>query len=68
VLDLMIPGVDGVEVCRRIADGQELVLLLNHTASPQEIGLPRRMRNLLDERAAAAGEITLPAYEVAVMR
>jgi beta-galactosidase len=56
----------GVEVCRRIAKGRAIFILLNHTQQAAEVALPRTMRDLLrsDEVVSA---VTLPVYGVAVL-
>jgi len=56
----------GVEVCRRIAKGRAIFILLNHTQQPAEVALPRSMRDLLHAEAVV-GAVTLPDYGVAVL-
>jgi beta-galactosidase len=57
---------DGVEVSRRAGEGKEVFILVNSTPAPQTISLPRPMRELLKD-AAAATSLTLPAGDVGVL-
>jgi beta-galactosidase len=42
---LVVPA--GVEVCRRAGNGREIYILINHTAQPVKITLPRAMTDVL---------------------
>jgi len=44
---------EGVEVCRRVGEGKEAFIVVNHTAKAQHVALPRAMTNALTGRAAA---------------
>ena len=56
----------GVEVCRRVGSGKEVIILINHTTEPKTVSLPRPMRELL-RGGAPANSITLPPHEVGVL-
>jgi beta-galactosidase len=60
------PVPEGVEVCRRVGAGKELYLLINHTARPLQVELPRALQNALTRQVHQAN-IWLPARDVAVM-
>jgi beta-galactosidase len=60
------PVPDGIEVSRRAGDGKEVYILVNYTTESQTIALPRPMRELLKD-SAAASVLTLPAKDVAVL-
>jgi beta-galactosidase GanA len=57
---------DGVEVCRRVARGKQVLIVINHTAAPQTIPLPRAMRDVLHDRAPLT-TLTLAAGDVDVL-
>ncbi|MDR2675458.1 MAG: beta-galactosidase [Opitutaceae bacterium] len=61
-----LPVPDGIEVCRRVGEGRELYIIINHTPRPAAIALPATMRDIL-----AGGEtarLTLPPRGVAVLQ
>jgi len=60
------PVPNGVEVSRRAGEGKEVFILVNSTVTPQTIVLPRPMRELLKD-AAAATSLTLAAGDVGVL-
>ena len=61
------PVPEGVEVSRRVGDGKEIFILVNHTKSPQHVALPHSMRRVLygGEQVSA---LDLPARGVEVLR
>jgi len=60
------PVPEGVEVSRRVGDGKEVFVLVNHTKSPQHVALPRTMRRVLEEGASASA-LDLPPRGVEVL-
>jgi beta-galactosidase len=56
----------GVEVCRRVGAGKEILILINHTAESKTVSLPRMMHEIL-RGGTPARTVTLPPREVAVM-
>ena len=37
----------GVEVCRRVGNGHEVFIIINHTTQPVKVALPRPMTDIL---------------------
>ncbi len=63
----VLPDVpDGVEVCRRVARGREVLVVINHTTAPQTIALPRPMREVL-QGTAPLTSVTLAPSDVSVL-
>jgi beta-galactosidase len=57
---------EGVEVCRRVAPGREVLIVINHTPQMRSCRLRAAMRNVLT--AAPVGrEVSLPPREVLVL-
>ncbi len=67
-----IPNVpEGVEVSEREGGGKTVLILINHTTSPQQVNLPSGMKVLIGKDAAArtsGGSIMLEKYGVAVLQ
>ena len=61
------PVPEGVEVSRRVGAAKEVFVLVNHTKTPQHVCLPRSMRRVLHEGAAASAA-DLPPRRVEVLR
>lgn len=61
------PVPDGVEVCRRIGNGHEVFVLLNHGRSAVEVGLPRAMRDVL-HAGATVSAVDLQVEGVSVLQ
>jgi beta-galactosidase len=60
----LVTGVpEGVEVCERTGAGKTVVILINHTTSPQAVTVPAGMKALV---GAAGSTVTLEKYGVAV--
>jgi beta-galactosidase len=59
------PVPDGVEVCRRIGNSEQVFIMINYTKETRHINLPRTMKLLLDDKQASS--IDLPAYGVSVL-
>lgn len=59
-----LPVPTGVEVCRRVGEGREVWVVINHTPATVKIDIPAGMRDLLHPAARSAVE--LPQYDVAV--
>ena len=55
----------GVEVCRRVGQGREIFVVINHNAKPATIELSAGLEDLL--RPNASGKVELPRYDVAVL-
>ena len=60
------PVPDGIEVCRRVGDGREVFILINHSKSEQSINLPRPMKDILIEKSHAQS-LDMPRLGVAVL-
>ncbi len=60
---LAVPA--GVEVCRRVGQGAEVFVLLNHTTAAVEIALPGKMENVLE--GGAVEGLRLAPQGVAVL-
>jgi beta-galactosidase len=60
------PVPDGVEVSRRVSDGKNVFVLINFSATDQQVTLPRAMKSLLDAQDVTT--IRLPQYGVAILR
>jgi beta-galactosidase len=61
------PGLSqGVEVNRRVGDGKEVLIVVNHTAVPQRLTLPKAMANVLTG-ARAGPVLDLGPRDVAVL-
>jgi beta-galactosidase len=58
------PAPDGVEVCRRLGDGKQVFILINHTKESRHVALPRRMKSILEDGEKSV--VDLPGYGVAV--
>ena len=59
---------EGVELMERSGTGGSRVwIVINHTAAPQSVTLPRAMKNLLSTDGAPIGSLQLPPHEVAVL-
>ncbi|HEX8758349.1 MAG TPA: beta-galactosidase [Steroidobacteraceae bacterium] len=56
----------GVELMRRYGAGHEIMILINHGASPRTVALPREMRDVLHP-GSIVHEVTLGAQGVAVL-
>lgn len=56
----------GIEVCRRVGNGRQVLIVINHTAQPQTIVLPGAMRELLRD-APASTTLHLDAGDVGVL-
>jgi len=64
----ILPNVpEGVEVCRRTGIGKSVLIIINHTAAGQSIGLPSAMKDLLSNSPTPASQIALPPHGVAVL-
>lgn len=64
----ILPGVPGgVEVCQRSNDARRVLILINHTKSPQHVDLHGTMQDLLAEGNPSREAIDLPSYGVAVL-
>jgi beta-galactosidase len=61
-----LPVPEGIEVCRRVGEGRELYIVINHTPRPVEIGLPGNMRDIL--AAGETGRLALPPRGVAMLQ
>ncbi len=61
------PLPEDVEVGRRVGDGKEIFVLVNHGKTPRTLALPRAMRPLL-AGGAAVGSVELPARGVEVLQ
>jgi beta-galactosidase len=59
------PVPDGVEVCRRRADGKQVFVLINFSPERRSVKLPRPMKFLLSDGQGSTLE--LPQYGVAVL-
>lgn len=60
------PVPDGVEVCRRVGEGKEVFILINHTQTEQSANIPRPMQDVLTGRSHER-EINLPPLAVVVL-
>lgn len=60
------PTPEGVEVCRRVGNGNEVFLLINHTPTPQQVALPSPMADVISGQQHQ-GTITLPPREVLLL-
>ena len=60
------PVPDGVEVSRRVYDGKSIFVLINFSATDQQVTLPRAMKSLFDAQDVTT--IRLPQYGVAILR
>jgi beta-galactosidase len=56
---------EGVEVCRRLGDNKQVIILINHTTQPQTVTLPKAMRELLKSTAPSTS-MTLAPSDVGV--
>ena len=61
----VLPVPAGVEVCRRIGQGREVYVIINHTLQPVTLELPKMMNDLLAE--GMVRELKLPARGVGVV-
>ncbi|PTX99085.1 beta-galactosidase [Opitutus sp. ER46] len=61
-----IPVPAGVEVCRRVGQGREVFVVINHNPKPVVLDLPVGCSDLL--RPSAQERIELPQYDVAVLQ
>jgi beta-galactosidase len=57
---------DSVEASRRVGDGKEVFILVNHGRRPQPVALPRPMRLVLQE-GQATDQVRLAPYGVGVL-
>jgi len=57
---------EGVEVCERNGNRKTVVILINHTTSPQTVTVPETMKPLIG--ATDSGQVTLEKYGVAVFQ
>lgn len=59
-----------VEVCRRIGEGREVFVLINHGESAARVSVPAGLRILLGDASQAGndGSITLPAQGVVLLQ
>jgi beta-galactosidase len=60
-----LPVPAGVEVCRRVGQGREVFVLLNHAKQAVEIALPQAMGDVLN--GGETRQIESPPYGVAVL-
>jgi len=65
VVPVLGPVPDGVEVCRRVGEGKQVFILINHTQEKRRVTLPRSMKFLLEGKEADTLE--LAAYGVEVL-
>ncbi|MGA3043877.1 MAG: Beta-galactosidase C-terminal domain, partial [Bryobacteraceae bacterium] len=61
------PVPEGVEVSRRVGDGKEVFVLVNHTETAQHVTLPRPMGRVLQDGAVVSA-VDLPPRGVEVLR
>jgi beta-galactosidase len=59
------PVPDGVEVCRRVRDGQQIFILINQGQVEKHVTFPRSMKLLLDDKTESA--VDLQPYGVAIL-
>src|SRR6185437_9852753 len=59
---------EGVEVCERSGNGKTVLILINHSTTPQRVTLPAEMTNLLTENHARVSSVNLPKYGVVVLQ
>lgn len=57
---------DGVEVCRRVGPGREVLIVINHTAQPRTCRLRAAMRDVLAD-SPAGPDLALPPRQVLVL-
>jgi beta-galactosidase len=57
---------DGVELCTRAGEGGGVCILMNHTAEPREVALPKPTKELLSGQRFD-GALTLPPRGVGVV-
>lgn len=57
---------EGVEVCRRVGNGREVFILINHTTEEQSITLPKALKDVLHD-APLSTKLALRANDVAVL-
>ncbi len=60
------PVPDGVEVCRRVGEGREVLIIINHSQSEQSVALPRPMKDVLTE-VPLAQSLDIPPLGVLVL-
>ncbi len=60
---LSVPS--GVEVCRRVGQGREVFVLINHSSRTATIDVPTGFTNVL--QPAATGKVEVPRYGVMVL-
>ncbi len=60
------PVPDGVEISRRVGEGREVLIVVNHTRARQAVRLPRAMRSVLAGTSGVT-EIDLPPRGVEVL-
>ena len=65
VASAALPAPDGVEVCRRVGEGREVFVLLNHNRADAQIALPAPMEDVLG--GGTVRQVTLPSEGVAVL-
>lgn len=63
-----LPVPEGVEVCRRVASDREVFILINHTARPATVSLPRPMTDVLNGGEIREREIAPRGVVVASVR
>lgn len=57
----------GVEVCLRSGAGHSVLILINHSTSPQQVNLPHPGADLLAEGNPSRSSVDLPKFGVAVL-
>ncbi len=57
------PVPDGIEVCRRVGDGREVFIIINHSKAEQTVNLPKPMKDVLTDTSFSRSAI-MPALGV----
>lgn len=60
------PVPSGLEVSRRVGQGKEVFVLINHSSQPHTVTLPTKMRDVLTG-AVTTDQVAVPANDVAVL-
>ena len=62
----LVPGIpSGVEVCERTGGGRTVLILINHTTSPQQVAVPAGMKAIVG--TMQSGQVAMEKYGVAVL-
>ena len=57
-----------VEVCRRVGEGREIFILINHGEADAKVSVPAGLRFIFGDAALSDGSITLPRQGVALLQ